>query len=168
MKTFILATIILLTGLLSFGQNAANDAIAGRAFLMGEISVEGQQDLDFQEIGFAFPTTVTTMQTDQRGVFFIEIGVGNPNVNLIFTLPEELEHSGDGPGLAIGDWTYRVHTANTAIEGIPLPDAPIPLNMAQGGTPRQRYVFLGATVFPTEENWVGEYSSEITLTVEYN
>ena len=149
-------------------QNIDNATIKAKANLIGEISVTNEQDLNFRDIGFEFPTTVSTMDTEDRGRFFIEMGPGNPNVNLTFTLPEELEHSGDGPGLEIGDWTYRIHTANVAIEGIPLPDAPIPLNMAAGGTPRQRYVFIGATVTPDEDNWVGAYEGDVTLTVEYN
>ncbi len=152
---------------MGYSQNSDNATIKALANLVGEISVTNEQDLNFGDINFADPTTVSTMDTEQRGRFFIEMGPGNPNVNLVFTLPEELEHSGDGPGLEIGDWTYRVHTSNVAIVDEVLPDAPIAINMA-GGMPRERYVFVGATVTPNEENWVGAYEGDLTLTVEYN
>ena len=162
-----LAVIFVMIGASAQPQNSDNATIKAKANLIGEISVTAEQNLNFGDIGFAAPTTVSTMDTEDRGRFFIEMGPGNPNVNLTFTLPEELEHSGDGPGLAIGAWTYRIHTADVAISDEVLPDATIPLNMA-GGMPRQRYVFIGATVTPNEDNWVGAYEGDVTLTVEYN
>jgi hypothetical protein len=167
LKVIFLGLMLMSFALTGKTQNSDNATIKAIANLIGEISVTNEQDLNFGDIGFAAPTTVSTMDTEDRGRFFIEMGPGNPNVNLTFTLPEELEHSGDGPGLEIGDWTYRIHTANVAISDEVLPNTSIPLNMA-GGMPRERYVFVGATVTPNEENWVGAYEGDVTLTVEYN
>ena len=151
----------------SHSQNSANATIKAKANLIGEISVTNEQDLNFRDIGFEFPTTVSTMDTEDRGRFFIEMGPGNPNVVLTFTLPTELEHSGGGPDLAIGDWTYAINDDDIETVDIIMPTTPIPLNMA-GGMLRQKYVFVGATVTPNENNWVGTYESDVILTVEYN
>lgn len=148
-------------------QNSDQATIQATANLIGQIAVDAEQDLNFGDIGFEFPTTVSTMDTENRGRFLITQGPGNPNVNLTFTLPDGLEHLGDGPDLEVGDWTYAINENDVEATDIVLPDTPIPLNMA-GGIPRERYVFVGATVTPNEDNWVGLYEGEVTLTVEYN
>ena len=162
-----LAVIFAMMGASAQPQNSDNATIKAKANLIGEISVTNQQDLNFRDIGFEFPTTVSTMDTEDRGRFLITQGPGNPNVLLTFTLPSGLSHSGDGPDLLIDDWTYAINDNDVETIDIIIPTTPIPLNMA-GGIPRQKYVFVGATVTPDETNWVGIYEGDVTLTVEYN
>ena len=169
-----LAVIFTMGGLLAQTQNSDNATIQATANLIGEIAVTAEQNLEFGDIGFEDPTTVPLSNTDDRGVFFVELGPGNPNVNFVFTLPEELTHQGgDDTGLEIGNWNVAVggglnsEDYNEEWNNISS-ETPYSFNMEAGGGDRQRHVYIGATVTPDEDNWVGDYEGDVTLTVEYN
>ena len=175
MKTFILATIILLGSLFSYAQQETG-AIPSTANILGEFSVIGEDPLEFGDVPFDVSTTVNT-NDDGRGMFIVEQGPGNPNVLMWFDFPTHLEYQGAGPGgsdLAIDNWTYRKSDAPiTTSTGTPINSGDVfTANIAQEGTivggKRVLYVMVGARVTPDIDTWAGEYEGELTLTVEYN
>ena len=173
LKVILLAFMLMSFAFNGNSQNSDNATIKAKAYLIGEISVDNEQDLNFGDIGFTAPTTVEINNTNQRGRFFIDFGPGNPNANLTFELPDSLIHAGDGPALAVGGWKYDLGLGidgpnQTELTENELSETTIPVNLAAGGDPRKRYVFVGATVTPQDTNWVGYYEGDVTLTVEYN
>jgi len=173
-KLFIFIKLMLLATLISFSQNSSNADIKATANLIGRIEVSKVQDLRFGDIEYDVSTIVpTNLETGSRGrgLFEIIAGPGNPNVTLEFDLPTELDHLGSGNGLSIGNYTYIIENTNvTTSVGSPIPASPINLNLASFGSPgmdKHFYVFVGATVVPNINNFVGPYEGTITLTVTY-
>ncbi len=144
------------------------------ATVLSNINVEGLSDLEFGNIFYGDPVTVNTTDPINRGVFRIEQGPGNPNINILFNLPEGLiyQDGGNAVPLEITNWTYAVSgNENDTPSGQPVPTGLISINMAsisETGNPRVVYVFIGATVVPIEENPAGSYLENAMLLIETN
>lgn len=166
-KTILMA--ILFTCFALSGKAGDQDEIKVTASIIGDIEVVGQRDLQFGIIDFDNPTTIVYNDVqDRSGKFNVTIGPGRPHVLFDFQLPDELEHNGDGPALAIGAWTYGYGVANQdpTISG-PFP-ASNEFEINMGSFQRSVDFYIGATVTPNDDNAVGEYEGIIVLTVENN
>lgn len=174
MKKIIGLSILILMFMFSgHGQQQTTGEIQATANLIGSVSVNKVNDLNFGDItDFEQTKTINTNQ-DNVGVFVIEQTSGNPNVEIFFTFPDNLElKNGDGSQeqiLPINNWVYALNQENTTEEtGTPINDNEVVSLKMNDYNNREAYVFLGATITPDVDKWGGEYEGDIVLTIEHN
>jgi hypothetical protein len=191
-KNYFIAAIILMTGFASTAMaqttgNTDNDHITGSATVMQAITVTPDQNLN---LGMVSPNVAKTINlngktsggqasngTELTGRFIVSAGAGT-DVNVQFTtLPPNLVYNTNND-LAIA-YTAGYHTAippvGDVFPGITFATASTLTNIEGGvfpthtiGSANAIYVFLGATVSPTDNQVAGLYEGTITLTATYN
>ncbi len=176
MKTFkILFAAVIIAGFATSAM-AQND-ITARAEVLAPIEITGQVDLDFLLVSQGTPKTIDLLDNvtggaaqgdESTGRFRVEAGTGS-NVSWQFSvLPEVLDNEDETETMSISytaGWSNVEAGTDMQDDGVITQGGGHTVNSVEDG---EFYVFLGGTVSPDAEQEAGIYTTEVTLTAEYN
>jgi hypothetical protein len=125
------------------------------------------QHLDFQTV---YPGIAKSIAPNHgaAGKFLLTGGIG-AQVTYSFSLVSELDHAtSPAAKLSIGSWFTCNSASITASGCIPAgASGSFTANLTGGAAGNELYIFIGATVTPTNSQLDGAYSGKITLTAAY-
>jgi len=150
----------------SFGISQEQESIDAKATVLAPISFMEKRDLDFgTEVLPGRTYTVLPGDATQAGRFGIW-GAGLKEVNLTFSLPNNLTGTGDDIPVTFGatSATYAPNGDYTSGATSFNPATGATTNLIASG---HLYVAIGGEISPPSDQAAGEYTGVITLTVEY-
>jgi len=164
-------TTILALGLLALAPQVVeaqvgqgdNASIQATATVLAQLTVTGQDPLEFGQVLPGIPSTVAA--GDPAAGRFLVSGAGSNTVQLSFDLPDEL-NGPEGAGLPISfasDAAGYGSASGTPSGTFDPNDNSHDQSLVDGDL----YVFIGGTVTPATEQAQGSYTGSITLNVAY-
>lgn len=166
MKSIIKSIFILLilSGITTAVSAQETADITAQATVNANVDLSSGDDLNFGDIAAGNTSTVNPGDA-AAGTFNVSGNVGN--VDLSFSLPNELTGSEDNLPISFGDgsasWGDNDYDQNNDFN----PDDGASVNLLEQ-TDRDITVFIGGSVNPVTNQAAGSYSGTITLTATYN
>ena len=173
MKSGILAVLLLFFAAMAGNLHAQETAnIDATANVVSAFSVFGIDNLEFGTVTAGTSTSIEPAD-NQAGRFVID--TGDENVTFTFTLPTELVgisgvalDAGATMPISFGANDGVYNTENDPSTGDIFNPVDGVTSPVSGGPEQQLNVFLGGTVDPPANQESGNYSGEITISVEQN
>lgn len=141
-------------------QNSASATVS--ATVQQPITVTKNNDLSF---GSVFPGVNKTIGVSAGGAAkFTVAGQASTPVNLTFTLPSTIASGANS--MTVSSWSGQYNTTDSPTGGTTFTPSASATAATLAGT-GSLFVYVGATVEPTESQAAGSYSGSMTLTVVY-